>query len=97
MAGCFASIHADQVARALAAGEATRSALVASWQRQLDADSSFQLQTYYDEASRYTIGGSGGFTVNTYDVSAQHRLKLGDWNDVVWGLEERAIDSYREH
>jgi transcriptional regulator of acetoin/glycerol metabolism len=33
VAGCFASIHADQVARALAAGEATRSALVASWQR----------------------------------------------------------------
>ena len=33
MDGRFASIHADQVAKALASGDATRSALVASWQR----------------------------------------------------------------
>ena len=33
MDGRFASIHADQVARAVTSGEATRSALVASWQR----------------------------------------------------------------
>ena len=33
MDGRFASVHADQVAKALASGDATRSALVASWQR----------------------------------------------------------------
>lgn len=33
MAGRFASMHANQVAKAVASGEATRSALVASWQR----------------------------------------------------------------
>ena len=33
MDGRFASIHADQVAKAVTSGEATRSALVASWQR----------------------------------------------------------------
>lgn len=33
MAGRFASMHANQVAKTVASGEATRSALVASWQR----------------------------------------------------------------
>jgi len=65
--------------------------LITSWQRQLRAGSSFQAEAYFDEASRYAANGGGGFTVDTYDLSAQHSLKLGGWNDFVWGADERAI------
>jgi len=61
-----------------------------NWQRQLDAGSALQLQTYFDEESRYD-NNSGGFTVDTVDLSAQHSFKLGTWNDIVWGAEERAV------
>jgi len=65
--------------------------LVTSWQRQLDAGSSFQAEAYFDEATRYTDNSGGGFTVDTYDLTAQHSLKLGGWNDFVWGADERII------
>jgi iron complex outermembrane receptor protein len=65
--------------------------LVANWQRQLDAGSAVQVEAYFDEATRYSTGLGGGFNVNTYDLSGQHSLKLGSWNDLVWGADERII------
>jgi iron complex outermembrane receptor protein len=64
--------------------------LVANWQHQLDGGSSLQLQTYYDQAKRFTDNG-GGFTVDTYDLELQHSIKLGGWNDIVWGVGDRVI------
>jgi len=65
--------------------------LVANWQHNFADGSSLQVQGYYDVAKRFVNGGGGGFTVDTYDLRAQHRFKLGDWNDVVWGAGERVI------
>jgi len=65
--------------------------LVGSWQRQLGAGSSLQVQGYFDAATRFTDNGGSGFTVDTYDLSAQHSLKLGAWNDFVWGVDQRII------
>jgi iron complex outermembrane receptor protein len=65
--------------------------LVGTWQRELDAASNLQVEAYYDQATRYTNNGGGGFTVDTYDLTAQHSLKLGGWNDFVWGADERLI------
>ena len=65
--------------------------LVASWRRDLNDGSSLQVQGYYDVAKRYVNNGLGGFRVDTYDANFQHRFRLGDWNDVIWGVEERVI------
>ena len=65
--------------------------LVGSWQRELDATSSLQVNAYFDQATRYTSNGGGGFAVDTYDLTAQHSLKIGSWNDFVWGADERVI------
>ena len=65
--------------------------LVGNWQRALDAGASLQVEAYFDEATRYTDNGGGGFTVDTYDLTAQHSFKIGGWNDFVWGADERLI------
>jgi iron complex outermembrane recepter protein len=65
--------------------------LVANWRHQLEDGSSFETQAYYDVAKRYTDNSNGGFTVDTYDLSAQHQFALGSWNSVVWGLGDRIV------
>ncbi|HTZ37493.1 MAG TPA: TonB-dependent receptor [Stellaceae bacterium] len=65
--------------------------IVGSWRRALDALSSLQVEAYYDQATRYTDNGGGGFTVDTYDVTAQHSVQIGGWNELVWGGDERVI------
>jgi iron complex outermembrane receptor protein len=87
------TIEGDQFyARESPSGNVSGTNLVGMWQRQLGAGSTFQLEAYFDEASRYSSNDAGGFTVNTYDITAQHSFKIGDWNDFVWGLDERVID-----
>ena len=39
-------------------------------------------------AKRYTDNGGGGFSVDTYDLSVQHRFAWGTWNDITWGAED---------
>jgi iron complex outermembrane receptor protein len=65
--------------------------LVANWQHQLEGGSSFEAQAYYDVAKRYGDDGSGGFTVDTYDLTLQHKFSLGGWNSIVWGVGDRII------
>jgi iron complex outermembrane receptor protein len=65
--------------------------LVANWQHQLDGGSSLQAQAYYDVAKRFSDNDGGGFTVSTYDLSAQHRFAVGGWNDIVWGAGDRVV------
>jgi iron complex outermembrane receptor protein len=62
--------------------------LVGSWQHQLDAGSTLQLQAYYDQAERFANNG-GGFVVDTYDIELQHNFTLGGWNSIVWGVGDR--------
>jgi iron complex outermembrane receptor protein len=65
--------------------------LQATWRHQFADGSSVQLLAYYDEAGRFVNNGGGGFTLNTYDVEFQHSLPVGTWNNVVWGVGERAF------
>jgi iron complex outermembrane recepter protein len=65
--------------------------VIASWQHQLGPDSSVETEAYYDVAKRYSNGDGGGFTVDTYNLTAQHRFTFGGWNDIVWGADERII------
>lgn len=65
--------------------------LVGHWQHPLD-NGSLQLQAYYDVARSYADNGRGGFTVDTYDLAAQHSFALNGWNDIAWGAEDRLVN-----
>lgn len=61
----------------------------ASWHHALEDGSSLQLLAYFDQLKRFAGDGRGGFSVDTYDIEAQHNVALGSWNSVVWGVGER--------
>jgi iron complex outermembrane recepter protein len=63
---------------------------IASWQHQFSDGSNLQTEAYYDVAKRYT-DGNGGFTVDTYDLSAQYNFAVGSWNSIAVGADERVI------
>jgi iron complex outermembrane receptor protein len=66
--------------------------ITASWQHALDQGSNLQVLTYYDETERSMENG-GAFWLNTYDFEVQHGFSLGGWNNIVWGVGDRA-DQY---
>jgi len=66
--------------------------LTGHWQHRLDDDSSLQLLAYYDKTQRNVPHG-GSFVLNTYDLELQHNFRLGDWNNIVWGVGDR-ISNY---
>jgi iron complex outermembrane receptor protein len=70
-------------------GRSTEGDLLARWQHVLSETSSFQLQTYYDHVYRRDVGDGSGFKLDTWDVEAQHTLRLGERNQVVWGVGDR--------
>jgi iron complex outermembrane receptor protein len=63
--------------------------VMATWRHQFADGSSVQLLSYYDQATRYVPNGGGGFTLNTYDIEAQHNFSIGERNAIVWGVGER--------
>jgi iron complex outermembrane receptor protein len=65
--------------------------LLSSWRHEFEDGSNLQLQAYYDQAGRFVSGGSG-FSINTYDLDVQHSFALGSWNNIVWGVGERAFN-----
>ncbi len=62
----------------------------ATWRHKFDDGSSLQILSYFDDTGRYANNGSG-FTVYTYDFEIQHNFAIGDWNNIVWGVGERAF------
>ncbi len=54
------------------------------WQHEIDDDSDFSIQTYYDRTSRRTA--TFGEERETFDVDVQHRFLAGDYHRVIWGL-----------
>ena len=61
----------------------------ASWQRQLQDGASFQLRTYYDNVRRWNDISGGGFSLDTFDLEAQHDFALGDSHHITWGIGDR--------
>lgn len=62
--------------------------LLARWTHDFSADSQLTLQTYYDRTVRDTAVISE--TRATGDVDLQHRFKLGERQEVVWGFGFRS-------
>lgn len=63
--------------------------LLGRWQHSLAADSETVLQLYYDHTQKDYDPASGH--VNTADLDFQHRLRIGERHEVVWGLEYKYI------
>ncbi|MCF7764599.1 MAG: TonB-dependent receptor [Verrucomicrobia bacterium] len=53
------------------------------WTRSVSDDSEISLQAYYDRTDR--AFGIGGELRDTVDLDAQHRFRIGDYQEVVWG------------
>ena len=58
--------------------------LQATWQHRLADGSQLQLFGYYDGTNR-SVGSTLGYSLNTYDLEAQHSFTLGERHDIVWG------------
>ncbi|HWD20363.1 MAG TPA: TonB-dependent receptor [Verrucomicrobiae bacterium] len=54
-------------------------------------ESDVTLQLYYDQTGR-DIPGSFAETLGTYDVDFQHRLRVAQRHDVIWGLGYRLLN-----
>lgn len=65
--------------------------IAASWRHQFSGGASLQLLSYYDNSARTTDGGGPAFRLDTYDIELQNNFTLAGWNDIVWGLGERAF------
>lgn len=61
------------------------------WTRDWSDRSGLEFQTYYDRTHRDELTGAYT-TIDTVDLSLQHRFGIGERNDVIWGLGYRHID-----
>ena len=61
--------------------------VLARWTRSLTNGSEARLQTYYDRTNRELAEET--VTADIYDVDFQHRFRLGDRQEIVWGLGGR--------
>ena len=62
---------------------------LARWTRQLDAESNFVLQVYWDRLNHDSTKDFTHFHIETYDVDFQHQFPLGARQKVTWGLGYR--------
>ncbi|MCX7514384.1 TonB-dependent receptor plug domain-containing protein [Frateuria hangzhouensis] len=67
----------------------TEGDVVARWQHAISRTSSFQLQTYFDHVRRLSEGDGSGFSLDTWDIEAQHNLAVGKHHQIVWGIGDR--------
>lgn len=63
---------------------------VAKWTRPLAKDSELSLQAYWDRTHR-RIPTTVAEVLNTYDVEFQHRLPIGERNQLIWGAGYRLM------
>jgi iron complex outermembrane receptor protein len=61
--------------------------LLSRWQRTLSDTDNLSLQVYYDHSERTMLVSPQKF--NTVDLEFQHRLSLGNYQDIVWGFGYR--------
>jgi iron complex outermembrane receptor protein len=65
--------------------------LLARWDHRNGDDSDFSLQTYYDYLKVNYLPLD--YVQNTFDIDFHHRFKLGQRDEVTWGLGYRFINS----
>ena len=61
---------------------------LAKWTKRFSGHSNFQVQAYYDRTKR-DIPSTFGETLNSYDLTLNHRFVPAARHDVVWGLGYR--------
>lgn len=71
--------------------------LLARWNRTLQDGSALQVQGYYDKIHR-AYPRTFSETLDTYDIDAQHRFRLGASHEIVWGggyrlMQDRVTNS----
>jgi iron complex outermembrane receptor protein len=87
-------LYDDQVSLTTATDAVTRGAnLIGRWSRQVSEHSDLRVQLYYDRVRR-DIPGSYEDVLDTYDVDVQHRIALGERNEVVWGVGYRLMEDH---
>jgi iron complex outermembrane receptor protein len=62
------------------------------WTHQLSPTSALEVQAYYDQLDRRTIGLTD--SLDTFDVQGQHSLAVGNRHQIVWGAGYRL---HRDH
>lgn len=63
---------------------------IGRWTRQLAGDSSIEIQAYYDRVDRTELARVST-RFDTWDLTAQHTLRLAKENNLIWGFGYRAI------
>ena len=58
--------------------------VLGKWVHKFENDSELALKAYYDHTYRDRVVFAE--TRNTFDVDLQHRIQLGNRNDIVWGV-----------
>lgn len=64
----------------------------ATWRHEFGDGASLQILAYYDNVERMADDHNGGFTLDTYNLEAQHNFSLGAWNRFVVGAGLRISD-----
>jgi iron complex outermembrane receptor protein len=59
--------------------------VLARWSHACSSGATFQVQTYWDRTRRFTEGGGGGFSLDTYDIDSQAGFALGAAQQIVVG------------
>ena len=62
--------------------------ILARWTRTFSEDAQFTAQAYYDRTHR-VVPNAFGEDLDTYDIDAQHRFKIGEHQDILLGLGYR--------
>ena len=65
--------------------------VVGRWSHTFSANSDARVQLYYDRTHR-EIPGVFAEILDTYDAEFQHRARLGERHEVVWGLTYRLMN-----
>ena len=67
--------------------------MVARWSHTVSENSNVTAQLFYDRTHR-DLPQEFGEDLDTYDIDVQHRLRLGQRHNVVWGLGYRLINDW---